>query len=548
MRKLSLWGFVMLAASVAAAQTGMYTSANRPYQSTVWLQSMVRNKAGHLYVAYTDQFQPPQNDIAVGRSTDGGRTWNMQWQTRFAAVAATDLGNNSPALAIDDQENLHLVWCHVGVDDNSWANHYIRWDATQQTWSKEVVLNSPARRQRYNCIAIDSRNHVWILANTGFWQGFLYRSNVPYASDLVFNNFAPPLSTSLRFEHMHMIVDALDRLHISFYNYGSSWSNYHIWIDPAAATPAWSSSFTFGTPNSGADFYTALAADLAGHVYCVYGVETPGVANGPDPFWELRKWDGTATTWSNPVAVGKTPRANLNQGGKDNDCAFLAAACDETTGELYFTYRDLNTGTFRLLRWHDGDAAATPYATLMTTGSKPANALNYFMHPQIRGTLFPYFNRTSVGLDISYEVGDETATTPKYTLFYHGFPVGSLKSQATPRIGTTYPLDISAVADANRFYLLALGMTGIQPGIPVQNRFIPIVPDSLFFLTVQNLLPSIFPGFQGTLDGSGAAQASVVIPNAPALVNLALHGTFVTYPGPSGLNTISNPFTFTILP
>jgi hypothetical protein len=123
MKKLSLWGFVMLAASVAAAQTSMYTSTNRPYQSTVWLQSMVRNKAGHLFVAYTDQFQPPQNDIAIGRSTDGGRTWNMQWQTRFAALATTDLGNNSPALAIDDQENLHLVWCHVGVDDNSWANH-----------------------------------------------------------------------------------------------------------------------------------------------------------------------------------------------------------------------------------------------------------------------------------------------------------------------------------------------------------------------------------------------------------------------------------------
>ncbi|MBN2489818.1 MAG: hypothetical protein JXQ29_03090 [Planctomycetes bacterium] len=548
MRSPSFCGFVVLLAGAAAAQTTMYTSANRPYQSTVWLQSMVRSRAGHLFVVYTDPFRPPQNDIAVGRSTDGGRTWNMQWQTGFAALAATDLGNNSPAVAIDDQDNLHLVWCHVGVDDNSWSNHYLRWDASRQAWGPEVALNSPARRQRYNGIAVDSRNQVWILTNTGFWLGFLQRSNVPYAADHVFNNFSPPLATSLNFEHMHMIVDALDRLHIGFYNFGASWSNYHLWIDPGASSPAWSAMATFGTPNSGADFYTALAADLAGNVYCVYGVETPGVSSGPDPYWELRKWDGITTAWSSPIAVGKTTRTNLSQGGKDNDCAFLAAACDETTGELYFTYRDLDTGTFRLLRWRDGNPAPTPYATLMTTGSKPANTLNYFMHPQIRGTLFPYFNRASVELHISYEVGDETASTPNYTLFLDRFPVGSLKSLAAPRLGTAFPLDISALADAGKSYVLGLSMTGIQPGIALQNRFLPLVPDSLFFVTVQNLVPSLFRGFQGVLDGSGMARASLVIPNAPALVNLALHAAFVTWTGTAGLSTISNPLTFTIAP
>ena len=33
-----------------------------------------------------------------------------------------------------------------------------------------------------------------------------------------------------------------------------------------------------------------MAADLAGNVYCVYGVELPGVTNGPDPYLALRKW------------------------------------------------------------------------------------------------------------------------------------------------------------------------------------------------------------------------------------------------------------------
>ena len=70
----------------------------------------------------------------------------------------------------------------------------------------------------------------------------------------------------------------------------------------------------------------------------------------------------------------------------------------------------------------------------------------------------------------------------------------------------------------------------------------------MFFLTARNLLPGIFQNFSGVLDGCGTAQARIAIPNLPALVNLKLHAAFVTYSGAARVRTISNPYTFTILP
>jgi hypothetical protein len=146
-------------------------------------------------------------------------------------------------------------------------------------------------------------------------------------------------------------------------------------------------------------------------------------------------------------------------------------------------------------------------------------------------------------------VGDQTATTPTYRFWYDPFPVASLGSAGIPRVGTAFPLDLAAVRDGGKSYILALGLSGLQPGLPVDRRFIPLVPDNLFFTTAANQLPFLFQNFTGVLNASGSAQAIFNIPAVPALANLPVYGAFITVPGgPIGINAISNPFTFTIQP
>jgi hypothetical protein len=73
----------------------------------------------------------------------------------------------------------------------------------------------------------------------------------------------------------------------------------------------------------------------------------------------------------------------------------------------------------------------------------------------------------------------------------------------------------------------------------------PSAADDIFYLTVLNVLPTIFGNFQGLLTASGTAQATVAIPNAALLVGVQVDGCFVTYDG-TGARAISNPWGFQI--
>ena len=546
MRISGLSLLVLLMTATVPGQTAIHTGIHRLYHTTTGFQSVVRDRADTLYTAYGDMFNQTQRDIVIARSTDGGKSWNMKWMTGFAYNPSADLGNYAPCLVIDSGDNLHCSWWHAQTSSaSSRSIRYNRWDASTRSWGTEWDVTGLGYKFNIHALALDSRDHVWFIHSKkgATWKCDVERSDKPRASDMKFTPVSPAFSTQATCQNVNLIVDALDRIHVSYYsNQIPGASVYHRYFNGTQ----WSPETILGNSNSVADGNSYLTADAQGNVYIFYGVDTQS-GKTPDPFWELRKWEGATGKWSRPVSVYKTTRAQFKIGGTDNDGRVFCAACDETTGEVYFVYRNFDTGEFLLERWHEGDRAPSTYAKLKNTGSTlPPNSLNYFIFPQVRGALFPTTNRVGAGLDLMYTVGDQNAPSPKYTLYFDSFPIGSLGSPGIPQIGTTFSLDLLAVRDPNLSYFLALSMTDITPGIGVGRRIIPLVPDSMFFLTALNLVPAIFQKFLGTLDSSGAARAGIAIPNVPALVNIKFHAAFVTYPVATGVKTISNPFTFTI--
>ena len=548
MRRLGLFGLMALMAGTLVAQSVVYSGSSRGFMTSVGPRMMVQDKSGNQYALYRDQMVPSSTEwrLGIAQSTDGGQTWNLTWQTGFDPNPTGEYGNIPCSMTIDSQENLHVVWCHEKVNYRDASILYNRFDKTTQTWGTEVTLVGAGYGRTAAAVAVDSKDYVWVChSHTSSWQCTMSRSDVPYAADMKFSATTPafPAQTC---QHPSLVIDAKDRVHLSFYSTANGATVHHLWMDPNAATPAWSAAQPLGNNNSQADYYSSMAADGQGHVYIVYGVDGQA-GKTADPFWEIRKWDSATQTWSSPIQFYKTTRAQFKPGGSDNDGRVVCAACDETTGEFYFTYRDFDTGKFLLARWHDGDVAPTIYAELATTGTLPVNSRNYMLYPNFRGAVFPAFNQTSQGLDLIYCLGDQTATTPVYTFTFDHFPVGSLSSTGTPKIGTTFPLDLSAPTDGGKNYVLAMSMAGINPGLPIDRRFIPLVPDVILFMSVNNLVPAIFQDFSGALNASGAAQAKLNIPNLAALVSLPMYGAFVTVPGgPAGVSAISNPFTFTI--
>ena len=558
MRLLCVLCLFLVIGSAVSAQTVLYgPGASRAFQTAyTGPQTIVRDSKANLYVIYRYQVSTVtlQWDLAIAKSTDNGANWNMTWQANFAYLG-TDFGSYHPCMAIDGQDNLHCAWLHRTAFSGSrlpQTIRYNRFEAAKNAWGTEWNVYSSAVYERNNpVLAVDQKDYIWFShGNTG-WDSVLERSNLPYASDGKFTLFSPAFAAG-NSQHMALTVDAASRIHISYYDTGGGYAGVkHQWIDPAATSPKWT---LFNLSNHGptnhtsrAEYSSRTAADMAGNVYAIYNVDdqAPSSSRNGNTEHYIRKWDGSTQTWGNPVLVHSIPSATWAPSTGANDGRVITCACDEKTSEFYFTYRDFVSGDFTLGRWRGDDTEShTTYAKLMNTSPLPPNSRNYFFIPHMRGSLFPVANQTSWGLDLMYVAGDQV-TTKIYTDYFEHFPLGSMNSTGVPKIGTTYPLDLFGATEGGKTYVAAVTMSGLGSLVQVNRRFLPIVPDTLFYLAVLNVLPGTFVNFNGVLTATGTGQAKVAIPTIPALVGIKIDGCFVTF-DVGGLRAISNPWGFTI--
>lgn len=553
MRALYCLCLVLILVGIGSSQSIIYgPGSSRAFQTPyAGPQTIVRDSQARLYVIYRYQVGT-QWDVAIAQSTDTGASWNLTWQTGFAALGS-DFGSYSPCIAIDSQDNLHCAWSHRVAFTGSripQTMRYNRYEAATKSWGTEWIVTPTPKFELNNCcLAVDQNDHVWFAHgwNTGSWHTYIERSDKPFASDGKFTRYAPYYATSGYSMHPCIRVDALGRIHFTYYSSGT-YGIYHQWIDPAATTPAWSTRIVLSNHSghvSRAEYSSVLAGDNFGNMYLIYTVDPQYPTNNgsADTEFYLRKWDGATQKWGNPVLVHNVPIATWATSGTND--RIISCACDESTSELYFVYRDFTNGEYVLGRWRGNDTEPpTIYAKLQSV--TPPGPPNYVVYPHFRGSLWPRTNRTSLGLDLTYSVGDSTAPTPTYTDYFEHFGIGSMSSTGRPRIGTTYPIDLFGAAEAGRGYVAAVNVSGLGNMVRIGRRFLPLVADRLFFLSASNQVPTVFVKFQGMLDASGQAQAGLVIPGVAALVGIPFDSCFVTY-DVGGLQAISNPWHFQVI-
>jgi len=126
---------------------------------------------------------------------------------------------------------------------------------------------------------------------------------------------------------------------------------------------------------------------------------------------------------------------------------------------------------------------------------------------------------------------------------------GRILATGHPKLATPFGITFDAPVDGGKTYVAAVSL-GAGPIPLAPHNPLMVSPDMLFFLTLQNLIPSIFGGLQGTLNGSGRANGSILIPDISALVGLPFHMAFVTVDGtkPLGIRTVSSGREFKIQP
>jgi len=114
------------------------------------------------------------------------------------------------------------------------------------------------------------------------------------------------------------------------------------------------------------------------------------------------------------------------------------------------------------------------------------------------------------------------------------------QANATPKIGTTFNMDLTTNATASTAWYGAL--SGGNAGFPVGGtRRIPLTADALLVTSIQ--LAPLF-GLVGTTNASGTATVGLIIPNAPPLIGVTVWCGVITL-GSAGIDNISNDVAIT---
>jgi len=250
---------------------------------------------------------------------------------------------------------------------------------------------------------------------------------------------------------------------------------------------------------------------------------------------------------------------------------FVSTPGDRNVGAAYDPYRDgywvcaWNTNSLKLY-----DAKSLP-AVLMTINLAASGCtscagvafspVNDLVYTNSRSTQKGYVFDPGTGkLLLSYSglsggygsawwdrwqcpvVAEETLW--KITYRDAGYP--RVDAQNTVQFGKTLQISWKAGSSGGKIYKAAAAFTERVAGIRFLNRYLPIATDDLFFLSL--VMPSIFSGFEGSLDANGTATGSVIVPNIPALAGYGFSIAWVVVdPGALfGIEAFSGPWQVSI--
>jgi hypothetical protein len=126
--------------------------------------------------------------------------------------------------------------------------------------------------------------------------------------------------------------------------------------------------------------------------------------------------------------------------------------------------------------------------------------------------------------------------------------VAKLLGSGPGRPGTTVSYALAATPDGGLIYQVANSL-GAGP-IPIDTRQLLLTPDGLFIVSVAGILPSVFSNYANVLNQNGEANAALILPPAPPLIGVTIHGGFVTISpsAPSRIKSISTTWIFTVQP
>lgn len=150
-----------------ATSGNIYTVDSDTGKLATWLvgpRQMARDSAGNIYAIYNSLGSGPKSNIYLAKSTNQGQTW-----TKEAVTTGDNYSQMNPSIAIDSQNNLHVVWQGTTTAEEETNYRFqIRYrEYTNGAWQNIVELTNQADRgQALPAIAVDSQDNIHLV-----WYG-----------------------------------------------------------------------------------------------------------------------------------------------------------------------------------------------------------------------------------------------------------------------------------------------------------------------------------------------------------------------------------------
>ncbi|MBU1941651.1 MAG: hypothetical protein KKC68_07750, partial [Candidatus Thermoplasmatota archaeon] len=253
-------------------------------------ETIARTSDGVLHCVY-HRSDGQHFQIYHSYSTDNGETWSEE------PVTAESYDQLFPAIAVDSNNYLHVVW--QGCYSESPTHPQIRYSGYTTQWSAITTITTDINRdQRTPAIAIDSNNNLHVI-----WQKIEYYGS-PWSMGGIGPTFyskrtAGSWSTPAMIGEAHeynevnasIVIDKFNYLHVAWTAGG--YRNFACWHSAYRRyTTYWEPVVSFECYAR----YPSLATDSAGTVYLVYCL-------GPYDNQIVYRKRTESTSWSSPEVI-----------------------------------------------------------------------------------------------------------------------------------------------------------------------------------------------------------------------------------------------------
>ncbi len=121
-------------------------------------RKIARTSNGDLYVVYSKN-----GKIFLAKSTDGGQSWTDEDKIQIAPDADGSLDQKEPSIAIDSQDNLHIVWQGKVGTSIVYQIRYQKYNSSLEKIEDLNLTNNSDFHQEIPVIVIDSNNNPHII-------------------------------------------------------------------------------------------------------------------------------------------------------------------------------------------------------------------------------------------------------------------------------------------------------------------------------------------------------------------------------------------------